>query len=50
MAVKITPKPDDRAERIIADPDAYYAAARERARSEVEQEMRREQEARKRRS
>lgn len=37
--VQIDPKPDDRIERIIANPEKYFAEARERVRKEVEAEI-----------
>lgn len=50
MAVKIDPPFDDRAERMIANPAAYFEQAREEARRQIEQEMhQRECAARKRR-
>jgi hypothetical protein len=42
MAVRIQPKPDDRAERMINDPAGYFKAARERLHSEVVEDMNRE--------
>jgi hypothetical protein len=44
MAVKINgASRDDRIERILRDPDGYFAKAREVARAEVEREMAEEQ-------
>lgn len=43
MAIKITrTRRDDRVERILRDPNSYFAEARERARAEVKKEMARE--------
>lgn len=43
MAVIIDPQSDNRAERMLEDPDAYFASERERIRLQVEEEMRREE-------
>jgi hypothetical protein len=44
MSVRIDPIPDDRAERMIADPAGYFEAARaeirEQVRAEIEEESR----------
>lgn len=47
MAVRINPKPDDRAERMVSDPAGYFQAERERLRAEVIEDMDREREQRK---
>lgn len=49
MAVRIEPIPDDRAERMIADPCAYFEAARRRIRVEVAEQMAAEKSERRRR-
>lgn len=43
MAVRITPPRDDRIERAIANPDRYFAEARQRARAEVAEDIEQEQ-------
>lgn len=40
MSVQITPKPDTRCERLVADPEAYFAQARERLAAELRDERR----------
>jgi len=44
MAVRIQPKPDDRAKQMINDPAGYFQAARERLHAEVIEDMNRERE------
>ena len=50
MAVRINPIPDDRAERMLADPAAYFAEARARICEQVRAEMEQERNQRKRRA
>jgi hypothetical protein len=42
VAVQINPVPDERAKKILDNPSAYYAKARERARAAVEREVEQE--------
>ena len=44
MAIRITPPRDDRIERALANPKGYFTAARKRARAEVTEDIRREEE------
>lgn len=46
MAVHITPKPDDRAEKMVSNPSGYFNDARERLRAEVVEDMSRERDQR----
>lgn len=39
MAVRITPKPDDRAKQMVTDPAGYFKAARDRIRAEVIEDL-----------
>ncbi len=39
MAVRIIPKPDDRAEKMVSDPAGYFKAARDRIRAEVVEDL-----------
>lgn len=44
MAIRITPPRDDRIERALANPKGYFTAARKRARAEVTEDIRQEEE------
>jgi hypothetical protein len=47
MAVRIDPKPDDRADRMVSNPSGYFKDARERLRAEVVEDMNRQRNQRK---
>lgn len=49
MGVEIEPIRDDRAERMLVDPEGYFAAERDRIRQEVDEELAREDDERRRR-
>jgi hypothetical protein len=47
MAVRINPRPDDRADRMVSNPSGYFKDARERLHAEVVEDMNRQRDQRK---
>ena len=47
MAIRINPKPDDRADRMVSNPSGYFEDARERLQAEVIEDMNRRRDQRK---
>ena len=39
MAIRINPRPDDRADRMLSNPSGYFKDARERLNAEVVEDM-----------